>query len=94
MRDAVLAISILVNTAIAVLYQQQQNPDPHILLAIPFASTLLFWVYAINDNAVQQIRRYISANIAPKLFSGDENEASSLFGWTLCGAAAFSSARC
>ena len=67
-RDTVLYISITANTAIAAIYQQQQNPDPQILLAIPFASTLLFWLYATNDNMITQIRRYIVANIIPKVF--------------------------
>ena len=80
-RDTVLTMTILVITAIAAIYQQQQNPDPHILLIIPFASTLLFWVYAVNDNSVRQIRRYIAANVVPKLSDGSETEAGSLFGW-------------
>ncbi len=80
-RDTVLYMTILANTAIAGIYQQQQNPDPHILLIIPFASTLLFWIYAINDNSVKQIRRYIAAHVVPKLSDGSEIEAGSLFGW-------------
>ncbi len=81
MRDTVLYMSIIVNTAIAAIYQQQRNPDPHILLIIPFASTLLFWVYATNDNLAKQIRRYIAANIVPKLSDSSEMEAGGLFGW-------------
>jgi hypothetical protein len=44
-RDTVLYISITANTAIAAIYQQQQNQDTRVLLAIPFVSTLLFWIY-------------------------------------------------
>ena len=80
-RDTVLYISITANTAIAAIYQQQQNPDPQILLAIPFASTLFFWLYATNDNMITQIRRYIVGNIVPKFSDGSENDAGSLFGW-------------
>ena len=80
-RDTVLYISITANTAIAAIYQQQQNPDPQILLAIPFASTLLFWLYATNDNMITQIRRYIVSNIIPKLSPNGEKIESSLFGW-------------
>ena len=80
-RDTVLVMTILVITAIAAIYQQQQNPDPHLLLIIPFASTLLFWVYAVNDHSVRKIRRYITANVVPKLSDGSEIEAGSLFGW-------------
>jgi hypothetical protein len=80
-RDTVLLMTILVNTAIAAIYQQQQNPDPHILLIIPFASTLLFWVYAVNDNSVRRIRHYIAANVLPKLSNGAEIEAGSLLGY-------------
>jgi hypothetical protein len=80
-RDTVLYMTILVNTAIAAIYQLQRNPDPHILLIIPFASTLLFWIYAVNDFSIKQIRRYIAANVVPKLSDGSEIEAGSLFGW-------------
>ena len=80
-RDTVLYISITANTAIAAIYQQQQNPDPQILLAIPFASTLLFWLYATNDNMITQIRRYIIANIVQKFSDSGEINASNLFGW-------------
>jgi hypothetical protein len=62
-RDTVLYVSITANTAIAAIYQQQQNQDPRILLAIPFVSTLLFWIYATNDSMITQIRRYIVSNI-------------------------------
>ena len=80
-RDTVLYISITANTAIAAIYQQQQNPDPQILLAIPFASTLLFWLYATNDNMITQIRRYITTNIVKKFSDGGVDNASNLFGW-------------
>jgi len=80
-RDTVLYISITANTAIAAIYQQQQNPDPQILLAIPFASTLLFWLYATNDNMVTQIRRYIVSNIIPKFSANGGKIESGLFGW-------------
>jgi hypothetical protein len=80
-RDTVLYISITANTAIAAIYQQQQNHDMRILLAIPFVSTLLFWIYATNDNMITQIRRYIVANIIPKWAANGENNDGGLFGW-------------
>jgi hypothetical protein len=80
-RDTVLYLTILANTAVAAIYQQQQNPDPRILLIIPFASTLLFWIYAVNDHSVRKIRHYIAANVVPKLSDGSQIEAGSLFGW-------------
>jgi hypothetical protein len=80
-RDTVLYISITANTAIAAIYQQQQNHDPSILLAIPFVSTLLFWVYATNDSMITQIRRYIVSNIVQRFSGGREENASNLFGW-------------
>jgi len=79
-RDTVLYVSITANTAIAAIYQQQ-NQDPRILLAIPFVSTLLFWIYATNDSMITQIRRYIVTNIVQKLSGDDENNANGLFGW-------------
>ena len=79
-RDTVLYVSITANTAIAAIYQQQ-NQDPRILLAIPFVSTLLFWIYATNDSMITQIRRYIVTNIVHKLSGDDENNTNGLFGW-------------
>lgn len=82
-RDTVLYVSITANTAIAAIYQQQ-NQDSRILLAIPFVSTLLFWIYATNDSMITQIRRYIVTNIVQKLSGNDENNANGLFGWDIC----------
>jgi hypothetical protein len=79
-RDTVLYVSITANTAIAAIYQQQ-NRDVQILLAIPFISTLLFWIYATNDSMITQIRRYIVVNIIPKWSADGENSGSGLFGW-------------
>jgi hypothetical protein len=80
-RDTVLYISITANTAIAAIYQQQQTQDARILLAIPFVSTLLFWIYATNDSMITQIRRYIVTNIIPKWSASGGNNESGLFGW-------------
>jgi len=80
-RDTVLYVSITANTAIAAIYQQQQNQDPRILLAIPFVSTLLFWIYATNDSMITQIRRYIVSNIVQRFSDGGEENAINLFGW-------------
>ena len=80
-RDTVLYVSITANTAVAAIYQQQQHHDPYILLAIPFVSTLLFWIYATNDSMITQIRRYIVVNIIPKWSADGENSGSGLFGW-------------
>jgi hypothetical protein len=80
-RDTVLYVSITANTAIAAIYQQQQHHDPRILLAIPFVSTLLFWIYATNDSMITKIRRYIVVNIIPKWSADGENSGSGLFGW-------------
>jgi hypothetical protein len=77
LRDTCLYISITANTTIAGVYTQQQAQDPKILLFIPFASTLLFWIYATNDDMVTRIRRYIVKNIIPRLSASDET----LFGW-------------
>jgi hypothetical protein len=80
-RDTVLYVSMTANTAIAAIYQQQQHHDPRILLAIPFVSTLLFWIYATNDSMITQIRRYIVVNIIPKWSADGKNSGSGLFGW-------------
>ncbi len=74
LRDTCLYISISANTAIAAIYFQQQNSDGIILLFTPFASTLLFWVYATNDSMITQIREYILNHIVPK-------PRGNLFGW-------------
>ncbi len=81
LRDTCLYISITANTTIAGIYTQQQTQDPKLLLFIPFASTLLFWIYATNDNMITQIRRYIVSNVVPKLSVGDEALKDGLFGW-------------
>jgi len=79
LRDTCLYISISANTAIAAVYTQQH--DPKILLFIPFASTLLFWIYATNDSMITQIRRYIVTNLVSKLSETDEKHKDILFGW-------------
>ncbi len=79
MRDTCLYVSITANIAIAAAYTQQQIHDERLLLFIPFASTLFFWVYATHDAMVTQIRRYIVETILPKLSRGDE--AGPVFGW-------------
>jgi hypothetical protein len=81
LRDTCLYVSITANTAIAAVYAQQQNHDPLVLLFIPFASTLLFWLYATNDSMITQIRQYIVSNIASKLSEPDGKLKDSLFGW-------------
>ena len=81
LRDTCLYISIGANTAIAAIYAQQPNHDPLILLFIPFASTLLFWIYATNDNMITQIRRYIVDYILPKLSGENKKYGNSLLGW-------------
>jgi hypothetical protein len=79
LRDTCLYVSIGANTAIAGVYTQQQSHDPRILLFIPFASTLLFWIYATNDSMITQIRRYIISNIVSEL--SEQKYKGSPFGW-------------
>ncbi|MGO8779994.1 MAG: hypothetical protein ACLQKK_13945 [Rhodomicrobium sp.] len=81
LRDTVLYVSIGANAAIAALYIQQKHPDPRILLFIPFASTLLFWIYATNDGMITQIRQYIVSNIVSRLSETGKEYNDSLFGW-------------
>lgn len=80
-RDTCLYISISANTAIAAVVAQQQNHPLQLLLFIPAASTLLFWLYATNDSMITQIRRYIINNIIPNLASLDQKYKAKLFGW-------------
>jgi hypothetical protein len=78
-RDTCLYVSITANIAIAAAYTQQQIQDANLLLFIPFASTLFFWVYATNDAKITQIRQYIVETLLPRLSNADANSAP--FGW-------------
>jgi hypothetical protein len=81
LRDTCLYIAISANTAIAAVVTQQQNHPLQLLLFIPAASTLLFWLYATNDSMVTQIRKYITNNIIPKLSPLEEKYKANLLGW-------------
>lgn len=78
-RDTCLYVSITANIAIAAAYTQAQIHDEKLLLFIPFASTLFFWVYATHDAMVTQIRRYIVDVMLPKL--PEKDPALAPFGW-------------
>jgi hypothetical protein len=78
-RDTCLYVSITANIAIAAAYTQQQIQDANLLLFIPFASTLFFWVYATNDSKITQMRQYIVGTILPAISNSDGN--STVFGW-------------
>jgi hypothetical protein len=80
-RDTCLFISITANIAIAAAYTQQQIHDNQILLFIPFASTLFFWVYATNDDKITNIRRYIVDQLLPNIPVADESSKKIIFGW-------------
>lgn len=80
-RDTCLFISITANIAIAAAYTQQQIHDNQILLFIPFASTLFFWIYATNDEKITNIRRYIVDKLLPNISAFDENSKKIVFGW-------------
>jgi len=81
LRDTCLYISISANIAIAAVVAQQPNHPIQVLLFIPLASTLLFWLYATNDLMVTQIRKYIIGSIIPKLSQLDQKYQSNLLGW-------------
>lgn len=80
-RDACLFIAIAAVIAIAAINAQQQIRDNQVLLYIPFASTLFFFVYATNDHAIAQIRRYILDHILAEKRESDGNSRQVAFGW-------------
>ena len=80
LRDTCLYISVSANTAIAAVYTQQQQ-SINILLFIPLASTLLFWIYATNELKVTHIRKYIQSHIIPCFSELDEKYKANLLGW-------------
>lgn len=79
LREIAFYLALFANIAIVALYEMRSH-DLRFLLLIPFASAILFWIYAANQSAIRAIRRYIMTVIVPKLSSASATDGLA-FGW-------------